>query len=224
QSQDGWLPTASAWFGRSGDFDVPIAASGPDSWKRVEVDPVPTELRHVVKYARDQLGQTGTIDQVPDLPCEQLDPVEVTDIEMGDDTISFEVSKPGVPVLVKTSYFPNWKVSGAEGPYRVTPNLMVVIPTGTEVSMHFGRTPVDWLGIILSVLGLIGVVWLARQPAVAVEPETAPRLSRWIDRKLTIERPPDPDPASGHPPPGDPPAFGGASTVVGPTDIDPGSP
>ena len=35
-------------------------------------------------------------------------PVEVDDIEMGTDTISFSVSKPGVPILVKTSYFPNW--------------------------------------------------------------------------------------------------------------------
>ena len=190
QSQDGWLPTASAWFLSDQDLDVPIAASGPDDWKRVEANPVPTDLRHIVKYARDQLSQTGGIDQVPTLPRTKLPKVEVSDIEMGTDTISFEVSKPGVPVLVKTSYFPNWKVSGAKGPYRVSPNLMVVIPTDTKVSMHFGRTPVDWLGIGLTLLGLVGLVWLARQPAIAVEPERPPRLSRWIDRQLTIERDP----------------------------------
>jgi hypothetical protein len=208
QSQDGWLPTASAWFGRSSDLDVPIAASGPDDWKRVDATPVPTEMRHIVKYARDQLGETGAIDQVPDLPCTELPDVKVSDIEMGDDTISFTVDKPGVPVLVKTSYFPNWKVSGAEGPYRVTPNLMVVIPTDTHVSMHFGRTPVDWLGIIMTLLGLVGVVWLARQPAIAVEPERPPRLSRWIDRKLTIERKVAPEAADDGDPPNAPPASG----------------
>jgi hypothetical protein len=190
QSQDGWLPTATAWFGAGEGLDVPIAASGPDSWKRVEAKPVPTDLRHIVKYVRDQLGETGSIDQVPKLPRTPLPEVEVTNIETGDDTISFEVSKPGVPVLVKASYFPNWKVTGAEGPYRVTPNLMVVIPTDTEVSMHFGRTPVDWLGIGLTLLGLIGLLWLSRQPAIAVEPEQPPRLSRWIDRQLTIDRSP----------------------------------
>ncbi|MFN8017746.1 MAG: hypothetical protein U0P45_06455 [Acidimicrobiales bacterium] len=42
----------------------------------------------------------------------------MTNIEEGDDHISFDVSKPGVPVLVKTSYFPNWQASGADGPYR----------------------------------------------------------------------------------------------------------
>jgi hypothetical protein len=194
QSQDGWLPTATAWF-LGGRVDVPIAADGPGSWKRVEVDPVPTELRHIVKYARDQLGEVGGIDQVPDLPRKALPKVEVSDIDMGDDTISFSVSKPGVPILVKASYFPNWEVEGAEGPYRVSPNLMVVIPTDTEVSMHFGRTPVDWLGIALTLLGLIGLVWLARQPAIEVEPERPTRVSRWIDRKLTLDRLVSPDPA-----------------------------
>ncbi|WP_426573380.1 hypothetical protein [Aquihabitans sp. McL0605] len=188
ESQDGWLPTASSWFGKQSDLDVLLAANGPEEWKRVTAKPVPTDLRHIVKYARDQLGQSGAIDQVPELTRTALPPVKVSGIDMGSDTISFKVDKVGVPVLVKASYFPNWEVSGAKGPYRVSPNLMVVIPTSNEVSMHFGRTPVDWLGIGLTLLGLVGLVWLARQPAIAVEPEQQPRLSKWIDRQLTIER------------------------------------
>ena len=202
ESQDGWLPTASAWFNRSSDLDVPLAANGPDSWKRVTAKPVPTEMRHLVKYARDQLSQSGSIDQVPKLPRTKLPKVEVTNISNGDDSISFDVSKPGVPVLVKTSYFPNWEVSGAKGPYRVSPNLMVVIPTSTHVSMHFGRTPVDLVAIFLTLLGLVGVVWLAVAPPIAVEPEQPPRLSRWLDRQLTIERTPVGPPADGENPPG----------------------
>ena len=53
------------------------------------------------------------------------------------------------PVLVKVSYFPNWKVSGASGISRVTPNLMVVTPTSRHVSMHFGYTPVDAFACIV---------------------------------------------------------------------------
>ncbi len=39
------------------------------------------------------------------------------------------------PVLVKVSYFPNWHASGADGPWRVTPNLMVVVPTSHDVTL-----------------------------------------------------------------------------------------
>lgn len=185
ETQDGWLPTASAWF-RQADDDVVIAAHGPDDWKRVEADPV-DEDRRLVRWVRDQLGLTGPIDQVPELPRTELPEVEVSDIEMGTDTISFRVSEPGVPVLVKTSYFPNWQVEGAEGPYRVTPNLMVVVPTSTEVSMTYGRTPVDLFAGFLTLLGLVGVVLLARRPQVAVAPEREPALSRALDRFVTIE-------------------------------------
>jgi hypothetical protein len=245
QSQDGWLPTASAWF-RQGDGSVVMAAHGPDEWERVEADPVPHDDRNLVKWVRDQLGETGPIDQVPDLPRTELPEIEVSNIEMGIDTMSFEVSEPGVPVLVKTSYFPNWEVTGAEGPYRVTPNLMVVIPTDTEVSFHYGRTPVDLLALGMTLLGIVGLVLLARRPIVEVEPERTPRLSRWLDQLVTIpavakandgvagDAPPDevaaeatdgdgpseprgPDPADDPPPPGAPAASadGGPSPTAG---------
>ena len=195
QSQDGWLPTSAAWFEKAGDLGVPIAATGPAAWKRVPLDPVPTPWRRLVLWARGQLGENGPIDQVPDLPRTKLPKVEVTNIAQDDDGISFDVSKPGVPVLVKTSYFPNWTADGADGPYRVTPNLMVVVPTSTHVSLSYGRTPVDWLGIALTFLGLVGLVLLARRPAIAVPPERPTRLSAWLDRQLTIEPRPAAPPA-----------------------------
>lgn len=206
-SQAGWLPTASAWFRSQADADVVLAPSGPADWKRAEAKPVPEELRGVVRWAREQLGETGAIDQVPDAPRTKLPKVTVSKIHMGIDSISFHVSKPGVPVLVRTSYFPNWEVEGAKGPYRVSPNLMVVVPTSTEVSMHFGRTPVDVLAIVLTLLGMVGVFLLARQPAVDVEPERPTRLSDWIDQQLTLSpaaasaAPPGAEPLGGWAPP-----------------------
>src|SRR5205807_7899604 len=71
----------------------------------------------------------------------------------------------GSPVLVKVSYFPNWKVSGASGISRVTPNLMVVTPTSRHVSMHFGYTPVDAFAWLLTIAGIVTVVvWFRRGP------------------------------------------------------------
>ena len=67
-----------------------------------------------------------------------------------------------MPVVVKESYFPNWQVHGADGPYRLAPNLMVVIPREHDVSLTYGLTPVDWLGRILTLAGLAGLVALVR--------------------------------------------------------------
>ena len=48
-----------------------------------------------------------------------------------------------------------WQAIGADGPWRVTPNLMVVVPTSTHVVLHYGFTPVDNAGRLASVGGLI---------------------------------------------------------------------
>ena len=71
-------------------------------------------------------------------------------------------------MLVKQSYFPNWEVSGADGPYRVAPNLMLVVPTDTEVSMTFGRTGIDYFSYLLTLVGLVSAVALWRAGPVAV--------------------------------------------------------
>ena len=85
----------------------------------------------------------------------------MSDVKIGEETVSFSVDKIGVPVLVRVSYFPNWQVSGADGPYRVAPNMMVVVPTSTEVSMHFQASFVDRFAYLLTILGFVGlfVMW-----------------------------------------------------------------
>jgi len=80
------------------------------------------------------------------------------------------VSRTGVPVMVKTSYYPNWQVEGADGPWRATPNFMVVVPTSKHVKLTFEKATVDWVGRVLTVLGVAGLgglVWwglVARRP------------------------------------------------------------
>jgi hypothetical protein len=177
-----WLNDTVDWYMDKSDFDVPLAASGPPEWQRIDSGETP-EARPV-----------GT--------------TEVSNIASGTDTISFDVSEVGVPVMVKASYFPNWHVSGAKGPYRVSPNLMVVIPTSNHVSLSYGYTSVDYLAWFLTLLGLVGLVWLWRSKPVTV-PE-APAVWReadeWDDDSLEDPRdaswwsdpdqpwvPPDPD-------------------------------
>lgn len=143
-----WLDPAVDWYMDEAEWDVFLAADGPRSWQRIEVGDDP---------ARRPVGRA-----------------RVSDVQTGTDTISFTVDRPGVPVLVKASYFPNWKASGADGPWRVAPNLMVVVPTGTTVELRYGTTPVEWLGWIVALAGVVGLVLLARRGAVAVPAPPAP--------------------------------------------------
>ena len=103
------------------------AADGPDDWQRIEARPEgqPTDDRNLARVE----------------PAETIEHVDAaagrgSDVRQTDDSISFSVDQIGVPVLVKVSYFPNWKVDGAQGPYRVAPNLMVVVPTANHVTLH----------------------------------------------------------------------------------------
>ena len=81
-----------------------------------------------------------------------------------DHSVSFRVSRTGVPVMVKTSYFPNWTASGAEGPWRATPNFMVVVPTSHEVRLDYSTTAPEYLGRVGTVAGVFGVAGLALWP------------------------------------------------------------
>ncbi len=76
-----------------------------------------------------------------------------------DHNISFTTTAIGVPHLVKISYFPNWEATGADGPYRAAPSLMIVIPTQAEVSLEFARTWTENLGMVLTLISLVFAGW-----------------------------------------------------------------
>ena len=90
----------------------------------------------------------------------------ISRIRQYDQSISFHVSRLGVPVLVKISYFNRWHAVGATGPFRVSPNLMVVIPTLHDVKLVYGSSPAVWWGNLvtdITVFGLLIAVWRRRR-------------------------------------------------------------
>ena len=96
----------------------------------------------------------------------------VSNVQLTDDTLSFDTTAIGVPHWIKISYFPNWHVTGAEGPYLASPSFMMVIPTQSHVTLYYGRTNANNLGQILEVIGwlvLVGIgtwrviVWRRRR-------------------------------------------------------------
>ena len=104
-----------------------------------------------------------------------------------DNTVSFHVSKIGTPVLVKVSYFPNWQASGATGPYRVTPNLMVVVPTAHDVVLHYGASPANRLGQGLTIIGVAALVHLGRAGPLQ---KRRGRAAERPDGRMTFRPPP----------------------------------
>ena len=151
-----WECSAVPWFSDPAALDRPLTDSGPASWQHAS----PAKARKVAK--------------------QPLPEVHVTNVHTTNSSVSFDVSRTGVPVMVKTSYFPNWQVEGAKGPYRATPNFMVVVPTSHHVKLTYGTTSAEWAGRFLTLVGfagLGGLVWWGvrrRRLLSGVPPSPAP--------------------------------------------------
>ena len=154
---DGWLDVEVDAYNSDvdtgGHYPTSIVANGPRNWQRMAA--TVNKPKSVRTYG---VGvKTAPFVRRP------LPPVRIRDIDENNTDITFRVDRVGVPVLVKTSYFPNWTASGASGPYRVMPNFMVVVPTSQRVHLHYGYSNADIVGHLASVGGIIGVGWLRRK-------------------------------------------------------------
>jgi hypothetical protein len=140
-SPSSWLNPSVAWYDDPARWNVELAQSGPASWPRSSVKDIHPTVKHV-----------GT--------------TRVTAVTQTDSSVSFHVSRVGTPVLVKVSYFPNWSANGADGPWRVTPNLMVVVPTSHDVTLAYGRSTANDVGQLATLLGLVALVVMFVMPSV----------------------------------------------------------
>jgi hypothetical protein len=166
-----WECSAAPWW-NSGDLARPFAASGPAHWARA--------------------SSVAAAQKVTPRP---LPKVTVGPVHEGVSSISFHVSRTGVPVEVKTSYFPNWKAHGAQGPWRLAPNMMVVVPTSHDVKLTYGETTGDRAGRLLTLAGIAGVVGLARyRPAEEPAPPEPATTSfpTWVEAITETDEAPAP--------------------------------
>jgi hypothetical protein len=128
---------ALEWYEEIDQMHRWVVADGPDDWPRI-----------------------STLGERPDTAL-SVPENAVSDIEVDHHRISFSTEAIGVPHLVKVSYFPNWSATGAEGPYRAAPSLMVVVPTDNDVVLEFGNTWAESLGLLLTLVGVTAlVVWV----------------------------------------------------------------
>ena len=155
-----WLEVGTSWFQHPETWTTPIADDGPSEWQRIDVvvDESKREGEPNSNNRRvDVVNPATALTPVP------LEPVVISNVNIGEESVRFSVDKIGVPVLVRVSYFPNWKVDGATGPYRVAPNMMVVIPTSTTVNMHYGWNMIDYVAYLLSFAGIAWIVVTRRR-------------------------------------------------------------
>ncbi len=132
-----WECATDPWWMNDAALAQPFAEAGPADWRRVDANKVATVAHQTI-----------------------ANPAKVTRLHETVRSITFHVDQVGKPVVVKTSFFPNWKLSGARGPYRLAPNLMVVIPTSHDVRLDYGVTGAEWLGRVMLLIGLVLLVLL----------------------------------------------------------------
>jgi hypothetical protein len=167
------LELGTSWFQNRGEWAAMPADGGPDEWQRIDV---------ITDTTRIQDGRVDIV--VPEQPIEQvpLPPVNVSNVVLGEQDLRFTVDQIGVPVLVKVSWFPNWQVSGAEGPWRIAPNMMVVVPTSTEVHLTFERSGLDIVAYLMTLLGIgLCVLWRIRGDVQHATPSPLVRRPLWDD-------------------------------------------
>jgi tetratricopeptide repeat protein len=99
-------------------------------------------FQKIVTDILDEDNDQGTI--IPDTSETDIE-TELSNLE-----IRFSTDKIGVPHLIKVSYFPNWKVTGANGIYPVSPHFMLVIPRQSDVILTYGYTYGEIAGFIIS--------------------------------------------------------------------------
>ncbi|MBU3703479.1 MAG: hypothetical protein FGM42_03800 [Ilumatobacteraceae bacterium] len=157
-----WLELGSSWFQHGEEWAATPVADGPDAWQRIDVA---VDLDRRVGEPGDPSRNVDIVTPVQDITVVDLPEVKVSNFKRGQESVSFTVDKVGVPVLVRVSYFPNWKVDGADGPYRAAPNMMVVVPTSNDVRLHYSSTAIDKVAYLLTLIGIVVVVyWWRRGP------------------------------------------------------------
>ena len=129
-----WLDQAAPWFvSQSG---ARPASGGPSDWQRVSSS---------VGLAKGS----------------RLPPVRISHLVVSSNSVSFHVNRLGVPVEVRMTYFPWWQATGAEGPWQLAPDNLVVVPTRHEVTLTASPRLVDHLAVVVSVFAVFATVGLA---------------------------------------------------------------
>jgi len=133
---DNWVDEFYRWFREGRNLDLLMV---PGSYVTDEVD------RAVL---RDEVRR---LEDLGNLRSDLLDRRGLrVETRLEHQRIEFRTNKVGLPHLIKVSFYPNWKVRGANGVYPVTPHLMMVIPREPHVVLTYGSNPWEIIGTAIT--------------------------------------------------------------------------
>jgi hypothetical protein len=91
------------------------------------------------------------------------DKAEITNLKITSNTISFTTDRPNELHQIKVSYFPNWKIVNGEGPYRISPSFMAVVPNSENVELTFIKTQKESNSFYIALFSLLLFVGLSQK-------------------------------------------------------------
>ncbi|HEY3121843.1 MAG TPA: hypothetical protein VGL15_14560, partial [Vicinamibacteria bacterium] len=132
----------------------------------------PMSRAHLV-FSDDQLFQVVEGDEWLPPPEEALPGGVEVRSTLEAESLTIHTNRIGHPLLVKVSYHPRWRAEGADGPYLVSPALMLIVPRQNDVRLRYSRTAADGIGLALTVLAVLLAVGVRLRAGVRVR-EAAP--------------------------------------------------
>jgi len=164
---DNWRKISLNWWRKGDNLDVPLVFT-----RRTDEE----DGLHL-KYEVPE-----SLDGLPRIPLNQ--DCRVSE-EVRDDEVLINTTCIGKPLLVKISYFPNWKVEGAEKIYLASPAFMLIYPTAEHVRLYYGQTTSNLIGWILTATAaaIIAYALSARLGLIASTTTLIPGLT--MDRLLS---------------------------------------
>ncbi len=149
--ETGFIDVGIAQWMDPAKYPAAITLDGPGEWERRAVTITRTP------GSKGALPKRGVGVALSPGSTKALPAVTISNVKVDQLSLSFSVDKIGVPVLVRISAFPNWEAKGAKGPYRSTPNFMVVVPTKNTVTLSYARSASELAGLAISVLAIVGL-------------------------------------------------------------------
>jgi len=132
-----------------------------DNWKQSsydwfrDLDMVEIPLIFVKNFDdvnSSNFNKSQNLKELPKIPVSDSCSINETILN---EEIYIETSCIGKPHIVRVSYFPNWRVEGADRIYLVSPSFMLIYPNQKNIRLYYSDTMIDRFGNLLTLIGVI---------------------------------------------------------------------